>query len=72
MNNIERRDNEMAYISADAVMEEQKKPMHILRILNTMDPSDFDVFGKVVEVLLGKSHKTFITPPFYCDYGFHI
>lgn len=72
MNNIERRDNEMAYISDDAVMEEQKKTRKILRRLNTMDPSDFDGIGKVVEELLGKSHKAFINPPFYCDYGFHI
>ena len=72
MNNIERRDNEMAYISDDAVMEEQKKARKILRRLNTMDPSDFDGIGKVVEELLGKSHKAFINPPFYCDYGFHI
>ena len=72
MNNIERRDNEMAYISDDAVMEEQKKTRKILRRLNTMDPSDFDGIGKDVEELLGKSHKAFINPPFYCDYGFHI
>lgn len=72
MNNIERRDNEMAYISDDAVMEEQKKTRKILRRLNTMDPSDFDGIGKVAEELLGKSHKAFINPPFYCDYGFHI
>ena len=72
MNNIERRDNEMAYISDDAVMEEQKKTRKILRRLNTMDPSDFDGIGKVGEELLGKSHKAFINPPFYCDYGFHI
>lgn len=53
-------------------MEEQKKTRKILRRLNTMDPSDFDGIGKVVEELLGKSHKAFINPPFYCDYGFHI
>ena len=67
MNNIERRDNEMAYISDDAVMEEQKKTRKILRRLNTMAPSDFDGIGKVVEELLGKSHKAFINPPFYCE-----
>lgn len=72
MNNIERRDRELAYISDDSVMEEQKKTRKILRRLNTMDLSDFDGIGKVVEELLGKSHKAFINPPFYCDYGFHI
>ena len=72
MNNIERRDREMAYISDDAVMEEQRKTRKILRELNTVDPSDFERIGEIVEQLLGKSHKAFINPPFYCDYGFHI
>ena len=72
MNNIERRDREMAYISDETVMEEQKKTRKILRELNTVDPSDFDRIGEIVEQLLGKSHKAFINPPFYCDYGFHI
>lgn len=72
VNNIERRDRELAYISDDSVMEEQKKTRKIIRRLNTMDPSDFEGIGKVVEELLGKSHKAFINPPFYCDYGFHI
>ena len=72
MNNIERRDREMAYISDDAVMEEQRKTRKILRELNTVDPSDFDRIGEIVEKLLRKSHKAFINPPFYCDYGFHI
>ena len=72
MNNIERRDREMAYISDDAVMEEQRKTRKILRELNTVDPSDFDRIGEIVEKLLGKSYKAFINPPFYCDYGFHI
>ena len=72
MNNIERRDREMAYISDETVMEEQKKTRKILRELNTADPSDFERIGEIVEQLLGKSHKAFINPPFYCDYGFHI
>ena len=72
MHNIERRDREMAYISDDAVMEEQRKTRKILRELNTVDPSDFERIGEIVEQLLGKSHKAFINPPFYCDYGFHI
>ena len=72
MNNIERRDREMAYISDETVMEEQKKTRKILRELNTANPSDFERIGEIVEQLLGKSHKAFINPPFYCDYGFHI
>ena len=67
MNNIERRDREMAYISDETVMEEQKKTRKILRELNTADPSDFERIGEIVEQLLGKSHKAFIKTPFYCD-----
>lgn len=72
MNHIERRDQGMAYISDEAVMEEQKGCRRILQRLNTADRSDFDEIGKIVEELLGKSEKAFINPPFYCDYGKHI
>lgn len=72
MNNIERRDQEMAYISDDSVMEEQKVCRKILQRLNTVDRSDFDEIGKIVKELLGKSDGAFINPPFYCDYGSHI
>lgn len=72
MNNIERRDREMAYISDDSVMEDQKICRKILQRLNTADRSDFDGIGKIVSELLGKSEGAFINPPFYCDYGSHI
>ena len=72
MDNIERRDREMAYISDRAVMEEQKRTRTILHRLNTVDPSDFDEIGRLVKELFGKSDKAFVNPPFYCDYGFHI
>ncbi len=72
MDNIERRDREMAYISDESVMEEQKVCRRILQRLNTVDRSDFDEIGKIVKELLGKSDGAFINPPFYCDYGSHI
>ena len=72
MNNIERRDKGLAYISDDSIMEEQKKCRRILQKLNFMDRSDFDRIAEVVKELLGKSDNAFINPPFYCDYGSHI
>ncbi len=72
MDNIERRDREMAYISDESVMEEQKVCRRILQRLNTVDRFDFDEIGKIVKELLGKSDGAFINPPFYCDYGSHI
>ncbi len=72
MNNIERRDRGMAYISDDAVMEQQKRARILTQKLNTMDRSDFKGLGEVVKELLGKSDGAWINPPFYCDYGFNI
>ncbi len=72
MNNIERRDAQMAYISDDAIFEEQKVCRKILQKLNTVDRSDFDAIGKLVKELFGKSEGAFLNPPFYCDYGSHI
>lgn len=73
MDNIERRDREMPYISDDAVFEEQKVTRKLLQEFNFMDRSDFDGLGRLTQQLLGKSGKgAFINPPFYCDYGNHI
>lgn len=72
MNNIERRDAQMAYVSDQSVMEEQKVCRRILQELNTTDRSDFEKIGEVVKKLFGKSENAFLNPPFYCDYGSHI
>lgn len=73
MNNIERRDKELVYISDDEVFEEQKIARRLTQELNTVDRADFDAIKKIVNKLLGKSDAdTFINPPFYCDYGSHI
>lgn len=72
MDNRERRDLGMAYISDDAVMEEQKQCRKILQRLNTADRSDFETIGAIVKELFGKSENAFVNPPFSCDYGKHI
>lgn len=72
MTNKERRDAQMAYISDDSVMEEQKICRRKLQKLNFMDRSDFAGIEAAVKDLLGKSDGAFINPPFYCDYGIHI
>ena len=72
MTNKERRDAQLAYISDDAVFEEQQACRRKLQKLNCMDRSDFEAIQKVVADLLGKSENAFINPPFYCDYGTHI
>lgn len=72
MNNIERRDLGMAYISDASVMEEQKRCRRLVQRLNTADRSDFDEIGRIVKELFGKAENVFLNPPFYCDYGSHI
>ena len=72
MTNQERRDAQMAYISDEAVMEEQKRCRKLLQKLNFMDRSDFSGISQVVKELLGASDGAVINPPFYCDYGSHI
>lgn len=72
MDNIERRDAGLAYISDEAVMKEQMKCRKKLQKLNTADRSDFDAIAEIIKELLGKSEEAFINPPFYCDYGSHI
>lgn len=72
MNNIERRDKELLYISDDAVFEEQKVARRLTQKLNTIDRSDFDGIKAIVKELFGESDGAFVNPPFYCDYGSHI
>jgi len=72
MNNIERRDAGLPYISDESVFEEQKRARRLTQKLNTADRSDFAGIAEIVRELLGRSEGAFINPPFYCDYGSHI
>ena len=67
-----RRDMQMAYVTDEAILEEQKKCRKLLQKLNFMDRSDFDGLADVVKELFGRSEGAFVNPPFYCDYGSHI
>ena len=53
MNNIERRNANIAYISDSAVFEEQKVCRRILQRLNTADADDFDTHRAIVRELFG-------------------
>lgn len=72
MNNIERRNNGMIYISDDDVFEQQKRARRLTQKINTMDRSDFKGISEVVKELFAKSENAIVNPPFYCDYGFNI
>lgn len=69
MDNITRRNNELAYISDETIFAEQSICRKILQKLNFMDRSDFEGIAKVVAELLDAPAGAFVNPPFYCDYG---
>lgn len=72
MNHIERRDKGLAYIADDKFFEEAKTCRRLLQKLNSSDWGDFEELATITKQLFGKSENAFVTPPFYCDLGFHI
>lgn len=73
MNQLERRDLGLPYLSDEAVFQEQKKARTLLQTFNTADRSDFPLLESLIQDILGKTgNKAMINPPFYCDYGTHI
>lgn len=72
MNNIERRDKGLAYIADEKFFEEAKRCRQLLQKLNLGDWTDAEGIATIVGQLFGKSEHAFVTPPFYCDLGFHI
>lgn len=72
MNNIERSDKGLAFISDKDVFDQQKRARVLTQKLNTIDRSNYDGINKLVKELFGKSDGVFLNPPFYCDYGFNI
>ncbi len=72
MNNIERRNKGMIYVTDAEVFNEQKPARRLTQKLNTMDRSDFKGISEVIKELFAKSENAIVNPPFYCDYGFNI
>ena len=72
MDNIERRDSGMLYISDENVYNEQKRARILTQKLNTMDRSDYEGITAVIRELFGSAENAMVNPPFYCDYGNHI
>ncbi len=72
MNNIEKRDKGLPYISDDSVFEQQKKARILTQEFNTTDRSNFKKLSSIITELFAKAENPFVNPPFYCDYGFNI
>ncbi|MCM1365281.1 MAG: sugar O-acetyltransferase [Faecalibacterium sp.] len=73
MDNITRRDNEMAYISDRKVMMQQFRSKFIARLYSRTIPFNRPV-ANVYYKLLGIKHGkgAYFEPPFRVDYGFNI
>lgn len=71
MDNCERRDAGLLYITDAAAMSQQAHARKLTQRLNTMDRSDFEGINAVASELLG-ADDCWVNPPFYCDYGFNI
>ncbi len=73
MTSKERRKKGMLFLADEADWEQMKAARRLTQKLNTVDRSDFETIRSIINELFGKSDETtFVNPPFYCDYGFHI
>ena len=72
MNNVERRDKELAYITDEAVFDEILKCRKLLFKFNHTDFNNAQEIRDMIALILGKSENAFVNPPFFCDYGSHI
>lgn len=73
MNNLERRDEGMVYISDEEIFKEQRSARKIVYQFNHHDTDDFEGLKELVNRLIdAKDGGAFVNPPFYCDYGSHI
>ena len=59
MNQIERRDRQMPYLSDQTICEQQLPARRLTQKLNTVDRADFEAIEKIVKELLGRSDGAF-------------
>lgn len=73
MNNTERRNAQLPYISDEEVFKEQAITRKKLQEFNFADMADYNKLASIARTILGKAgDNLFINPPFYCDYGTNI
>lgn len=73
MDNITRRENEMAYIADEKCFEQMKKTREKIYRYNNIPPERENELDELLREILGKAGKNaWIMQPFRCDYGFNI
>lgn len=73
MDNITRRQNEMAYIADEKCFEQIIETRKKVYDYNNYPTWDTDGMDKRIRSILGSAGKNItVLPPFHCDYGFNI
>ena len=72
MDQKERRDKGLLYLTDEALVEQMKKTRTLLQKLNSMDRGDMEGIIRLTKELLVCRGDLLLNPPFYCDYGYHI
>lgn len=73
MDNITRRDAEMAYIADEKCFKQIRENHKRLFAYNNTEPWKTDELEKQIRIILGKAGKNCtVMQPFRCDYGFNI
>ena len=72
MDNIERRNNNLAYRTDEKMFEEAKRTRRLLYKFNMTCWDDFTSLKEIIKELFAKVGSASITPPFFCDYGSNI
>jgi maltose O-acetyltransferase len=72
MNNSERRDRGLAYMTDKDVFMEMMKCRKLISRLNHADYTNLKELLEITGELLNNAENAFINPPFFCDYGSHI
>ena len=73
MDNITRRNNEMAYIADEKCFEQMLENRKKIYRYNHTEPWKTDELDVQIRSILGKAGKNCtVFPPFVCDYGFNI
>lgn len=72
MTNSERRDQGLAYIADETVLQEMTACKKKLKRVNELDRWEYEKINRALKEVIPHSENLFIVPPFYCEYGTHI
>lgn len=72
MDQTERRDNELLYLTDDKLIEQLNHARSLTQRLNSMDRTDIEGIICIAKELMKCKGDLLLNPPFTCDYGYNI